>query len=145
MNSEFTQPNDELKRIAEEIRLLRSDLQNVSGSLGRIERRLKVAFPNYPSKPKQTKGKGSSKLKTSLKASQELQSIFDNLVARTQEEGDSAFAARLDELADEDVVALAVELGIGSPSKLSRRGATGGIRKRVQEALQLQFEKKERS
>ena len=145
MNNEFTEPNDELKRVAEEIRLLHSDLQSASGALGRIERRLKIAFPNYPAKPKQPKGQKGAKRMISSKTTPELQSIFDNLVTLTQDNGDSAFAARIDELKDEDVVALAIELGIGSSSRLSRRKAMDGIRKRVQEAMLLQFEKKERT
>lgn len=80
----------------------------------------------------------------SLKTSQELQAIFENLVLRTQGNGDSAFAAIIKELTDRDIVALAVELGTGSTSKLSRRKAEEAIRKRVQEAMQLQFENKEK-
>ena len=49
------------------------------------------------------------------------------------------------EFSDEVIIALAVEVGIGSPSRLSRRKAVDGIRKRVQEAMQLQFEKKQSS
>lgn len=141
--SEFTEPSDELKRVAEEIRLLRSELQNASGALGRIERRLKVAFPNYPSKPREPKGKVSASRTISSKTPQELKSLFDTLVTLTQDQGDGAFAARVAELTDGDVVALAAELGIASRSKLSRPKATDGIRKRVQEAIMLQFKKKE--
>lgn len=142
MNNEFTGKNDELKRVAEEIRLLRVDLNNASASLGRIERRLRVAFPNYPEKPKRSKKTRNAKRAISLKTSQELQSIFNDLVAHTQNEGDSAFLAKVEELKEEDLFALAIELGIGSSSKLSRRKATDGIRKRVQEVMLLQFEKK---
>jgi hypothetical protein len=46
MNNEFTEPSDELKRVVEEINLLRRDLQGTSAALGRIERRLNAAFPN---------------------------------------------------------------------------------------------------
>jgi hypothetical protein len=142
MNNEFTEPSDELKRVAEEIGSLRRELQNTSGSLGRIERRLKASFPNYPAKTKEPKDKRISKHMISSKSVRELQAIFESLVLRTQENGDSAFAARIEELTDSDIVALAVELGIGSTSKLSRRKAADAIRKRVQEAMQLQFENK---
>lgn len=100
---------------------------------------LRAAFPNYPEKPKQSK-KGNKV--SSSKTPKELQAIFDDLVTRTQNGGGSAFTAKIDEFTDEDIIALAVEVGVGSPSKLSRRKATDGIRMRVQEAMQLQFEKK---
>lgn len=142
MSNEFTEPADELKRVAEEINLLRRDLRETSAALSRVERRLKAAFPNYPDKPKQPKKeKGTERF--SSKTPQELQSIFDDLVIRTQDGGDSAFVPRIDEFSDEDVIALAVEVGIGSRSSLSRRKAVDGIRKRVQEAMQLRFEKKQ--
>lgn len=37
MNNEFANTTDELKRVAEEINLLRRDLQATSSALGRIE------------------------------------------------------------------------------------------------------------
>lgn len=142
MNNEFTKPSDELKRVAEEINLLRRDLQATSASLGRIERRLKVAFPNYPHSTKQPKEKKYGKKIPSSKTPQELHDIFENLVFSTQNGGDSAFESTINQFNDEDIIALAVEVGVGSPSRLSRRKAMGGVRKRVQEAMQLQFEKR---
>ena len=142
MNDEFTEPTDELKRVAEEINLLRRDLQATSSALGRIERRLKAAFPNYPQKQKQPKEKRQSERTRSSKTAQELQTIFEDLVDRTKNGGDSAYAAKVNEFKDEDIIALSVEVGMGSHSRLSRQKAVDGVRKRVQEAMQLQFEKK---
>jgi len=142
MNNEFTEPTDELKRVAEEINLLRKDIQTASAALGRIERRLKAAFPNYPSQPKKAKEKKQTGKIISSKKSHELLAISDDLVSRTQGGDDSAFAERMTEFNDEDIVALAVELGMGSRSRLSRQKALDGIRKRVQESLQPQFENK---
>jgi hypothetical protein len=145
MNNEFTEPPEELRRVAEEISLLRRDIQTASAALGRIERRLKAAFPNYPSKKIQSKERKKSQGTLSLKTDQELQSFFNDLVACTQTGGDSAFAAKVGELIDADVIALAKEVGLSSKSRLSRPKAADGIRKRVQEAMQLQFEKKPNS
>lgn len=142
MNNEFTEPTNELKRVAEEINLLRRDIQTASAALGRIERRLKAAFPNYPKKQKQPKERKKIERTHSSKTSQELKSIFEDLVTCTQTGGDSAYSARISELSDEDIIALAVEMGIGSHSRQSRQKAMDGVRKRVQEAMQLQFEKK---
>jgi hypothetical protein len=143
MNNEFTEPTDELKRVAEEINLLRRDIQTASAALSRIERRLKAAFPNYSSKKKQSKEKKRNDRIHSLKTPQELNAIFEGLVNHTKAGGDSAYSTNISELSTEDIVALAVEVGIGSHSRLSRQKAIDGIRKRIQEAMQLQFEKKQ--
>lgn len=141
MNNEFNEPTEELRRVAEEIGLLRRDIQTASATLGRIERRLKAVFPNYPAKKKEPK-RNKTERSVSLKTTQELQSIFNDLVTQTQNSGDSGFASRIGKLSDEDVVALATEVGVSSKNRLSRNKATEGVRKRVQEAVQLQFEKK---
>lgn len=142
MNNEFSEPSEEIKRVAEEISLLRRDMQTASAALGRIERRLRAAFPNFPTKKKELHEKKNSAKLVSSKNAEELKAIFNDLVFQTQNGGDSAFAANIGKLSDEDVVALAIEVGISSRNRLSRSKATDGVRKRVQEAMQLQFEKK---
>jgi len=142
MNNEFIEPEEEVKRVAEEICLLRKDIQTAASVLSRIERRLKAAFPNYPTKNKQSHENYNRTKVSSLKTAEELQLIFNDLVWHTQNGGDGAFASQMGKLNDEDVVALAFEVGISSRSRLSRNKAIEAIRKRVQEAMQLQFENK---
>jgi hypothetical protein len=141
MNNEFNEPAEEVRRVADEISLLRKDIQAASSALGRIERRLKTAFPNYPAKKREPKLKKIEKA-ISSKTAIELQAIFNDLVSHTQNSGDSGFALKIGELSDGDVIALATEVGVSSQSRLSRNKATDGVRKRVQEAMQLQFERK---
>ena len=119
MNNEFNEPNEELRRVAEEIGLLRKDIQTASATLGRIERRLKAAFPNYPVKKKEPK-KNKTERTVSQKTAQELQSIFNDLVAQTQNSGDSGFATEIGQMSDKDVVALAIEVGVSSKNRISR-------------------------
>ena len=142
MNNEFAEPTEEIRRVAEEIGLLRKDIQAASAVLGRIERRLKAAFPNYPAKRKKQGRRKEIDQAVSAKTPQELQSIFDDLVSRTQNGGDAAFAQRIEELNDEDLFALAREVGVSSRNRLSRNKAADGLRRRVQESMQLQFENK---
>lgn len=139
MNNEFLNDNEELKRVAEEITLLRRDLQTTSATLGRIERRLKASFNNYPETKKNKKNSSKNK---STKESEELLSLFDEIVSKTKEGGEGQFTSLIDELSEEDLIAIAVEIGVSSPSKLSRKKSIDGIRKRVQESLQLQFHKR---
>lgn len=137
MNSEFAKPTEELERVAKEIDSLRRELLTLSGTLSRIEKRLKGAFPNYPA----VKGK---KLKKSIStrsgmSNAELQQLFSHLVEITQRDGDGAYSAKANDIETGDLFALADELGISSSRRTSRPKAIESIRKRVQEAMQLQF------
>jgi len=129
-----------LKRVAEEISSLRRDLQATSASLGRIEKRLKAAFPNYPTKkntPKREKLAPASD-----KTPEELNRIFDSIVTATQEGGDSGFERSVTEIDEAILLAVAIEVGAGSASSLTIPKAKKGIRKRVQESMQLRFQNK---
>lgn len=144
MIEEFNKPSDELKIVAEEISLLRNDLHTTLSSLDRIERRLRATFQDYPTKKKIVKEpKNGNSRNSSSKTPQELQAIFNELMDNTEKGGDKLFLSSIEKLSEEDIIALSVELGIGSPSHLSKRKSVEGIRKRIQEAIMLQFKKKE--
>jgi hypothetical protein len=138
MSNEFAKPSDEIIRISEEINLLRRDLQQVAGALSRIERRLKATFPNYPARQKTDRAIPRTKPPPSHLTPQELQQLFNDAVAATQADGDNGFQRRVSDTSDSDIIALAVEIGMGASSSLTRNKAIGGVRKRVQEAIQLQ-------
>lgn len=138
MSNEFARPPDEIIRVAEEINLLRRDLQQVTGALSRIERRLKATFPNYPTRKKVDKAVPRTKPPPSHLTPQKLQELFNDVVAATQSEGDNGFQRRISDIPDSDIIALAVEIGMGTASSLTRNKAISGVRKRVQEAMQLQ-------
>jgi hypothetical protein len=55
---------------------------------------------------------------------------------------DDGFESFLSTLPEQDVIALAHELGVGSSKATSTKKARDGIRKRIQESLLLTFEKK---
>ena len=142
MTREFLEPAEELVRVAEEINLLRRDLKESFAMINRIERRLKAAYPNYPDKPVQSEKKKQQESDSTSKTRVDLLNIFEKLVACIQNGGEDVYFSMIKDLSDLDIIALAVEIGIGSKSKLSRRKSEEGIRKRVQEALQLQFSNK---
>lgn len=137
MSKEFLQPSEELKRLAEGISGLRRDLQTTTSSLSRIERRLKAAFPNYPAKKKATKSPKA--VPSTNKSNEELNKIFDSLVVATKEEGDAGFDRAASSLEESVILAVAVEVGAGATSRLTVPKAKRGIRRRVQESLQLRF------
>lgn len=137
MNKEFLQPSEELRQLADGISGLRRDLQTTTLSLSRIERRLKAAFPNYPSKKKAVKGRKA--VPASNKSTEQLNKIFDSLVVATKKEGDAGFDRAASSLEESDILAVAVEIGVSVASRLTVPKAKKGIRRRVQESLQLQF------
>jgi hypothetical protein len=142
MPSDFTPPSEELQRLAEEISLLRRDFQAGMAALGRIEKRLKANFPAYAPKKQMRPPSSSSGSRTlSTKSRDDLMTDFDSLIAATKEKGDVGFESFLSALPEEDVIALAYELGVGSP-KTSIKKAREGIRARIQESLLLSFENK---
>ena len=140
MNSEFTEPSEELKRVAEEISSLRRDLQTTSASLGRVEKRLKAIFPNYPTKKKTTKRKKA--VPATNKTQEELKSFYENIVAATQEGGESGFERSVDQIEDAILMAVAIEIGACNASSLTSIKAKKGIWKRVQESILLRFHNK---
>ncbi|MGA7415171.1 MAG: hypothetical protein WBW33_32165 [Bryobacteraceae bacterium] len=65
---------------------------------------------------------------------------FESLIAAMKERGDVGFESLISSLPDQDVIALAYELGIGSQKATSTGKAREGVRKRIQESLLLSFE-----
>jgi len=140
MPSDFTPPSEELQRLAEEINLLRRDFQAANAALGRIEKRLKATFPAYAPKKETRRPRSSPESRSpSTKSRDDLMADFDKLIAETKEKGDAGFESFLSTLPDQDVVALAYELGVGS-LKTTTNKAREGIRKRIQESLLLTFQ-----
>lgn len=143
MPNDFTPPSEELQRLAEEISLLRRDFQAGIAALGRIDKRLKAAFPAYAPKKHSRQWSSSPESRpASTKTSDELMADFDSVTAATKERGDVGFESSISALPGEDVIALAHELGVGSLKTTSVKKAREGIRKRIQESLLLTFEYK---
>jgi hypothetical protein len=142
MPNDFTPPSEELPRLAEEINLLRRDFQTGIATLSRIEKRLRAAFPTYAPK-KLPRAKSSSEPRSaSTKTEHELNTTFDSLLAATKERGDIGFETSVSALPDQDLIALAHELGIGTPKAPSIKKARAGIRKRIQDSLLLTYQRK---
>ena len=140
MSSDFLTPEDDLRRIAEEISALRRDLSAMKSALNRIEKRLKVAYSSYSQVLPEKSRKSISPPITSQKSREQLLGVYDSMVQMLKAEGDNAFERSIRALPDEDILALAQELGLGSISKLSLKKAKLGIRQRAQESSMLSFD-----
>jgi hypothetical protein len=128
MPSDFTPPSEELLRLAEEISLLRRDFQVGMAALGRIEKRLKATFPTYAPKKQTRQPSSSDTRRHSTKSRDDLMTDFDSLISATKERGDVGFESFLSTLPEQDVIAMAYELGVGSPKTTSTKKAREGIR-----------------
>jgi hypothetical protein len=134
MSNEFPQPSEEIKRLASEIESLRADMQMAFRKLVQMEKRLRTVFPNLPKKPRPTPVKARS---SSAKSEEQLKEDFQRILKAVEESGPQGFDSVISSLLQEDVIALAVELGVGQLKRTSLSKAIDGIRKRVQERMML--------
>jgi len=130
MNSEFPQPGEEVKRLASEIEALRGDMQMAFRKLAQMEKRLRAIYPNLPRRPKTHPNQPRPQ---STNSEAHLQADFQNILKAVEESGGPGFDSAISALPQEDIIALAVELGVGQPKRTSLNKAIEGIRKRVQE------------
>ena len=134
MNNEFPQPGEEVARLASEIEALRGDMQVAFRKLAQMEKRLRAVFPNLPKKPKATPAQARQ---LSTKSVEQLKEDFQRILKAVEESGPQGFDSVVASLPQEDVIALAVELGVGQPKRTSLSKAIDGIRKRIQERRML--------
>jgi len=134
MNSEFPQPGEEVTRLASEIEALRGDMQASFRKLAQMEKRLRAVFPDLPKKPKTIPQEARPQ---STKSEEQLKEDFQRMLKAVDESGPHGFDSAIAALPQEDVIALAVELGVGQPKRTSLGKAIDGIRKRVQERRML--------
>lgn len=134
MNNEFPQPGEEVKRLSSEIESLRGEMQLAFRKLTQMEKRLRSIFPNLPKKPKSIPEQARQQ---SGKSADQLKEDFQLILKAVEESGAQGFDAAVASLPQEDVIALAVELGVGQPKRTSVGKAIEGIRMRVQERRML--------
>ena len=134
MSNEFPQPGEEVKRLVSEIEVMRGDMQMSLRKLTQMEKRLRAVFPDLPKKPKATPKQARQQ---STKSEAQLQEDFQHILQAVEQTGPQGFDSVIASLPQEDVIALAVELGVGQPKRTSLGKAVYGIRKRVQERRML--------
>jgi hypothetical protein len=144
LQRDFCMPDDVqnkesvVKTVADEIAMLRRELQQASASLNRIEKRLRFNFPDYPKPPLKKSERASGEQAVSTKGRDELLRDFDTILEATKTNGDSGFRTAVTGLSDADAAALAYELGAVPSRKAGRKRAEEAIRRRAQESMLLQ-------
>ena len=137
MNNEFSRPEEEVLRIADEIRQLKEALQGVNLSIAKIEKRLRNAFPSYPANKRPSKKVDLASTPAQSKSREELLQIFERVLEATKEKGDIGFSRIIETIPDNDLQGLAYELGVSTSKRISNIKAKDGIKGRIHETILL--------
>ena len=137
----FRSKDEELERLVREIDDIKISIKNVSATLGRIERHVRMAFAI----PKQSNGGGrkarveSTKQNSDVPAisAEEALTIFDDLSALFSQGKEDMAHDRIWQLHIPDLRILAHELGVAFRSRPSKRELCSGIIRRINERSML--------
>ena len=135
--SEFRNSEQEIFKLLEECSELRRALKSISSQLGRIETRVKRAFPLAAKQIEERKRARARTTQTSLTSEQALVE-FDRVVGIASSGHVEEAERALREMAPPDLLVMAKELGVSFPkSKPSARVLMNAIIGRVRESLLL--------
>jgi hypothetical protein len=134
-DSEFRTPEQEVIKLLEDCAELRAILKSISAQIGRMEKRVKNAFPTLAEKAPSRKAGSTRSSKSSLTPEEAL-AEFDRIVGLAAS-GDNKQAEKIlgSKLAPELRV-IAMELGVSFPNrrptvKTMREGIFGKIRESI--------------
>lgn len=132
----FRSKEEEAKQVAAEIRELKEIVREVSGKLGRIETRMKRAFPEaFVVTPRR---RDSILHGTSTLSPQQALQIYDELVESARGGDRENVQRRLNEVDVADLWLMVRELGVSlGKKKPSRKSLTAAIIARINESVML--------
>lgn len=144
MSSEgtFRTKDKELERLVRELDDVKTNIKNVSATLGRIERHVRMAF-DIPKQPngRGTKVRGVESTKPNARvpaiSARDALAIFDDLSALFSEGKEDIANDRISQLHVPDLRVLARELGVTLRSRSSKRELCSGIIRRINERSML--------
>jgi hypothetical protein len=136
-DADFRTPEQEILKLLDECAEIRRTLKSIGAQVGRMEIRVKRAFPGAVQKAKERSAKGARSNTESI-SSEEALAEFDRIVAlATKGEADEAERA-LEARSTNDLLTIARELGVSfSKSKPSARTIREGIIGKVRESVLL--------
>lgn len=129
---------EDVEALAGEMRDLKEVLREVSGKLGRIEKRLRAFFPDsFPQN--KTRKEPSSNLRESAPTitAQQALDIYTELVTLARSGQEQEIASRAAKLDIADLALLVRELGAPLGKKPSRTGLTKSLMSRLKESVLL--------
>ena len=135
-DSEFRTPEQEVLKLLEECAELRRTLKTISAQIGRMESRVKRAFPGAAAQVRERKAATGNLGKSNLTPEQAL-AEYDRVV-RLAASGASEEAERiLDAKSAPDLLVIAKELGVAFKSKPSIRKMREAIFGKIRESVLL--------
>jgi hypothetical protein len=135
--TEFRTPEQEVLKLLEECAELRRTLKTISGQVGRIENRVKHAFPAVANQARERKVSGTHSSKTSITPQQALVE-FDRVVKLAASGANEEAERILEAKSAPDLLLIAKELGVSFPkSKPSIRTMREAIFGKVRESILL--------
>jgi hypothetical protein len=136
-DTEFRSPEQEVLKLLDECAELRRTLKSISAQIGRMETRVKRAFPIVAELARDRTAKGAQSSAASISAEQAL-AEFDRIVALAGEGGGEEAERALQGRSAADLLIIAKELGVSFPkSKPSVRTIREGIIGKVRESILL--------
>jgi len=135
----FNTPEEEVKRLAEEIRQVKEVLRELSRTVSRIETRVKRAFPTtYPKTASSRQKKISQKDEKSSLSSEEAIQLYDRLVKQAKDEGLDIVYSDLSAMSVADLSVLRKELGVTlGKRKPSVKTLVDAVMGRIRESTML--------
>jgi hypothetical protein len=135
----FNTPEEEIKRLAEEIKGLKEAAQDVLRSLTRIETRMQRVFPSqYPKRASSKKERVSIHDKRPTLTPEQALQLYDELVQQARGDDTHLIKERLASLSIADLSVLRQELGISiGKKKPSRKALTDSVMGRINESIML--------
>jgi hypothetical protein len=129
---------EDVEILAREIRDLKEVLRELSGKLGRIEKRLRVFFPAaFPkSKPRANKGQSLQSSPPTMTSEQVL-GFYNELIDLVRADRRSQVEDNLARLALGDLALLVRELGAPTGNNPSRSGLTKSVMGRLKQSIML--------
>jgi hypothetical protein len=134
---DFRTPEQEVLKLLEDCADLKRTLQSIAAQVGRMETRVKRAFPQAAEKLRE-RAKQAKSVSTSSITGEQAQAEFENIV-RIASSGSTNEAERLlNEKSASDLFAIAKEVGVAfSKSKPSIKAMREGIFGKVRESILL--------
>lgn len=134
---EFRTPEQEVSRLLDELAGLRDQLRGIGATLGRLELRIKRAFPNVAAERQSRGANDRGKTEPSLTPEKALQ-LYDDAVKQAKLGSQDRALAEVQKLALPDLAVLHRELGLSlGRSKPSRKILMNGIINRIKQSVML--------
>jgi hypothetical protein len=129
---------EDVEALAGELRDLKEVLREVSGKLGRIEKRLRLFYPESFPRPERRKEKSSDVQETPPTiTSQQALELYSELVDMARTGREQQAEARVANLGIADLALLVKELGAPSGKKPNRTALTKSLMGRLKESIML--------